>query len=61
MLVLSRRISEELVIAGNITITVVGIDRGKVKLGIEAPPEVPVMRQELLTRQRGKPDRGETA
>ena len=32
----------------DITITVVDIDRGKIRLGIEAPREVPIFRQELL-------------
>lgn len=48
MLVLSRKVGEKIVIGGNITITVVDIDRGKIRLGIEAPREVPVMRTELI-------------
>ena len=48
MLVLSRRLGEKIVIGGSITITVVEIDRGKIRLGIEAPRDVPVYRQELL-------------
>lgn len=47
MLVLTRRPTEEIVIAGNIKITVVSIDGGKVKLGIEAPPDVRIDRQEV--------------
>lgn len=35
-------------INGNITITIVDIDRGKIRLGIEAPREVPIVRSELL-------------
>jgi carbon storage regulator len=48
MLVLSRKLNEKIVIAGNITITVVKIDRNQVRLGIEAPGEVPVYREEIL-------------
>jgi carbon storage regulator len=48
MLVLSRKLGEKIHIGENICITVVDIDRGKVRLGIEAPRSVPVYRQELL-------------
>jgi carbon storage regulator len=49
MLVLSRKLGEKIRIGDQICITVVDIDRGKIRLGIEAPREVPVFRQELLT------------
>jgi carbon storage regulator len=48
MLVLSRKLGEKIYINDNICITVVDIDRGKIRLGIEAPREVPIFRQELL-------------
>ena len=48
MLVLSRRIDETLVIGGNITVRVVSIENGQVRLGIDAPRSVPVVRGELL-------------
>jgi carbon storage regulator len=48
MLVLSRKLGEKIVIGDNICITIVDIDRGKIRLGIEAPRSVPVYRQELL-------------
>ena len=50
MLVLSRKIGERIVIGENIVITVVDIDRGKIRLGIEAPRDVPIYREELLPR-----------
>jgi carbon storage regulator len=49
MLVLSRKLGEKIYINENICITVVDIDRGKIRLGIEAPRDVPIFRQELLT------------
>src|SRR5262249_35814655 len=51
MLVLSRKLGEKICIGDNISITIVDIDRGKVRLGIEAPRSVPVYRQELLATQ----------
>lgn len=48
MLVLSRKLGEKIFIGENICITVVDIDRGKIRLGIEAPRDVQILRQELL-------------
>lgn len=48
MLVLSRRIGEEIVIAGDIRVTVVAVKGPQVRLGITAPSSVPVARLELL-------------
>ncbi len=48
MLVLSRKINEKIVIDGNIVITVVKIDRNHVRIGIEAPGDVRVFREEIL-------------
>jgi carbon storage regulator len=50
MLVLSRKLGERICIGENIFITVVDIDRGKIRLGIDAPRDIPISRQELLTR-----------
>jgi carbon storage regulator len=47
MLVLSRKEGESIVINGNIKIVVTAIQRGRVRLGIEAPQDVPVHRQEV--------------
>jgi carbon storage regulator len=47
MLVLSRKKNESIVIANDITIVVVEIRGDKVRLGIEAPKEVPVHRREV--------------
>jgi carbon storage regulator len=50
MLVLTRRPGEQIVIAGNIRITVVNIGPGRVKIGIEAPNNVRVDRQEVFEK-----------
>jgi carbon storage regulator len=47
MLVLSRKLNEKIVIDGGIVVTVVKIDRNQVRLGIEAPAQVRVFREEI--------------
>ncbi|MDX1945161.1 MAG: carbon storage regulator CsrA [Pirellulaceae bacterium] len=56
MLVLSRKRDERIVIGDNIVITVVEVRGDKVRLGIEAPKEVPVHRQEVLEALRRADD-----
>ncbi len=48
MLVLTRRTEESVVIGGNIVVTVLGVEGEKVKIGIDAPREVTILRSELL-------------
>jgi carbon storage regulator len=50
MLVLTRKIDQGIVISGNIVIRVLGVERDRVKIGISAPLNVTVLRQELLDR-----------
>jgi carbon storage regulator len=50
MLVLSRRIGEEIVIDGNIHVTVISATGRQVRLGITAPAAVPIARQELFAK-----------
>lgn len=47
MLVLSRKVGERIWIGDQISITVVRISGGGVRIGIEAPAEMPVVREEL--------------
>ncbi len=47
MLVLSRKKGERIVISDSIVVTVVDLRNGRVRLGVEAPKEVPVHRKEL--------------
>jgi len=54
MLVLSRKKNESIVINNDITVTVVEIRGDKVRLGIVAPKEVPVHRQEVYEAIHGK-------
>lgn len=48
MLILTRKVDQGIVIDGNILVRVLGIERDRVKIGISAPGEVKVFRQELL-------------
>jgi carbon storage regulator len=47
MLILTRKVDQGIVISGNILVRVLGVERDRVKIGISAPGEVTVLRQEL--------------
>jgi carbon storage regulator len=47
VLVLSRKVGESIIISESIRVTVVASKNGQIRLGIEAPPEVSVFREEL--------------
>ena len=52
MLVLSRHRDESIMIGDDIVVTIVDIRGDKVRLGIEAPTDIPVHRQEVFVRIR---------
>ena len=64
MLVLTRKLGENIRIGDSVKITVLEVRSGQVKLGIEAPPEVKVHREEIYVRiqeetrraQQSRPD-----
>lgn len=47
MLVLSRKVDEQIKIGDDITLVVCRIDNGRVRLGIVAPTDIPIVRSEL--------------
>jgi len=47
MLVLTRRLGEEIVILGNITVSVEAIEGNRVRIGVRAPTDIPVDRKEI--------------
>jgi carbon storage regulator len=51
MLVLSRRINEEIIIAGGIRVTVVSVKGDRVRIGVVAPPQISVDRAEVHARR----------
>ena len=58
MLVLSRKVGEEIIIGDDIHLTVVAVQGEKVRLGISAPKEVRVDRQEIHERRQNGSDEG---
>lgn len=51
MLILTRRPGETIVIAGNIRITFLGFKSNQARIGIEAPPEITIDREEVAKRK----------
>lgn len=54
MLVLSRKIGESLRIGEDIELVILDVNRGQVRIGIEAPKTTNIVRSELLTRVQGE-------
>ena len=58
MLILTRRVGETLMIGNDISITVLGVKGSQVRIGVDAPKEVAVHREEIFERinaEQGKP------
>jgi carbon storage regulator len=53
MLVLSRKVGERVLIGDRIAVTIVRVNGNGVRLGIEAPPDMVVVREELTQRAAG--------
>ena len=53
MLVLSRYIGEKIKVGEDIIITIVDFNNGKVRIGIDAPKDVPILRTEIIKPKDG--------
>jgi carbon storage regulator len=60
MLVLSRKQGERVVVGNGITVTVIAVKGGRVKLGFQGPSDVPIHREEVHRRMEGLDERMET-
>jgi carbon storage regulator len=58
MLVLTRRVNERIVIGDDVTVTVLEVRGDQVRLGIDAPRDVKVFREEVLQRDEPGPPAG---
>ena len=56
MLILQRKPGESLVIGEDVTVSVISIEGGRVRLAISAPPEVSILRSELLDAREANRD-----
>lgn len=55
MLVLSRRLNQAIVIGGHVRVTVLAITPNRIELGVEAPPQIAVDREEIHLRRQNTP------
>ena len=50
MLILTRRVTESLMIGNDVTVTILGIKGNQVRVGVQAPRDLPVHREEVYAR-----------
>ncbi|MGB5719006.1 MAG: carbon storage regulator CsrA [Gammaproteobacteria bacterium] len=61
MLILTRRIGESMMIGNNVTVTIMGVKGNQIRIGVNAPRDVAVHREEIyrqITGQKSQEDQG---
>lgn len=58
MLILTRRVGESVVIGDDVTVTVLGVKGNQVRIGVDAPREVAVHREEIFERIQSEGNNG---
>ena len=61
MLVLSRKVGEKILIGDGISVTIVRVAQGVVRVGVEAPHDTPIVREEIKNRLAEEPSQREPA
>jgi carbon storage regulator len=61
MLILTRRVGETLVIGDDVTVTVLGVRGNQVRLGVNAPKDIAVHREEIYQRIQNEKDSSNSA
>ena len=56
MLILTRRVGESLIIGDDVFVNILGVKGNQVRIGVDAPKEVPVHREEIYDRIQAEKD-----
>lgn len=59
MLILTRRIGEKLIIGEDVVVTILGVNGGQIRVGVDAPKDVDVHREEIWKKIKEERDRNE--